>query len=47
MLINAGADVNFISSPPNPGISALSLAIKHRNQHAIELLLQSNAQVYY
>lgn len=31
MLINAGSDVNQVSAPPNPGISALSLAVKHRN----------------
>lgn len=31
MLINAGGNVNQVSAPPNPGISALSLAVKHQN----------------
>jgi hypothetical protein len=39
ILINAGCDVNQVSVPPNPGISAMSLAVKHRNEQAAELLL--------
>jgi potassium channel len=30
-LIKGGSDVNFISIKPNPGISSMSLALKHKN----------------
>ncbi len=39
LLINARANVNFVSVAPNPGISSLYLAVKHKNEAAADLLL--------
>jgi ankyrin repeat protein len=39
LLVLARADVNFVSVMPNPGMSAMYLAVKHRNDHAIDYLL--------
>jgi len=32
LLVQARADINYVSSAPNPGISPLYLAVKHRNE---------------
>lgn len=39
MLIKGKADINFVSTKPNAGISALSLAFKFKNYEVADILL--------
>jgi ankyrin repeat protein len=47
MLILAKADVNYVSIKPNPGNSALSLAISGKNYEIADILLQNGAKVFF